>query len=86
MSETIGRRYSPKRHAMYNALQDFPGTLQCGGNVLLISEGTDPALCSEKSFDVRTRNELTLLATRRENPGPWSLSCSARSNGEGNPK
>jgi SAM-dependent methyltransferase len=44
MSELIGRRYSVTRFAMYNALETYIRSCGCGGNVLMISEGTEPAI------------------------------------------
>jgi len=44
MNEGSGRRFSLTRFAMYNALQSYLASSPCGRNVLLVSEGTEPAI------------------------------------------
>ena len=44
MSENIGRRFSVTRFAMYNAVEEYIRSAQIVGRVLLISEGTEPAI------------------------------------------
>jgi SAM-dependent methyltransferase len=46
MSDNIGRRYSITRFAMYNALEEYILRAGLGGRVLLVSEGTEPAIRS----------------------------------------
>ena len=44
MSDVIGRRYSTTRFAMYNALEEYIRRVGLGGRVLMVSEGTEPAI------------------------------------------
>lgn len=44
MSDSIGRRYSITRFAMYNAVEEYIRAARLDGRVLMISEGTEPAI------------------------------------------
>lgn len=57
MSESIGRRYSMTRFAMYNALEEYIHRARLGGRVLLVSEGTEPAI--RQMFPVDTAFTVT---------------------------
>ena len=57
MSETIGRRYSVTRFAMYNALEEYIHRTGPGGRVLMVSEGTEPAI--RRMFPVHTAFTVT---------------------------
>jgi SAM-dependent methyltransferase len=57
MSENIGRRYSITRFAMYNALEEYIRRAGVGGRVLLVSEGTEPAI--RRMFPVQATFTVT---------------------------
>jgi SAM-dependent methyltransferase len=44
MSDSLGRRYSTTRFAMYNAVEEYIRMARLDGRVLMISEGTEPAI------------------------------------------
>ncbi len=44
MSDNTGRRYSITRFAMYNAVEEYIRAARLDGRVLMISEGTEPAI------------------------------------------
>lgn len=57
MSESIGRRYSLTRFAMYNAVEEYIRRTGLGGRVLMVSEGTEPAI--RRMFPAQTSFTVT---------------------------